>query len=74
MVGSHPSREGPVPLQPPKRLVPAHARTREADPRSLQGEESSRILSDGPRAPNLELARQASQFHVCTRAHMDGPG
>ena len=53
---------------------PPHPRAREAEPRSLQGEEPSRILCDTSQAPNLEYARQAGQIRIRSRTLMNGPG
>jgi len=53
---------------------PPRPRAPEAKPRSLQGEEPSRILCDTSQALNPEYACQAGQIHVRSRTLMNSPG
>jgi hypothetical protein len=53
---------------------PPRPRAREAQPRSLQGEEPSRIPCDTSQAPNPEYASRAGQIRVRSRTLINSPG
>ena len=53
---------------------PPDPHAREVEPRSLGGEEPSRILCNTSQAPNPEYARQDGQIHVRSRTPMNIPG
>ena len=75
MVGDHSLRGARRrPTRPTRASSPPRPRTREAEPRSFQGEEPSRILCDTSQAPNPEYARQAGQIRVRSRTLMNSPG
>ncbi len=62
------------PNHPPRGSSPPRPRAPEAEPRSLQGKEPSRILCDTSKAPNPEYACQAGQIHVRSRTLMNSSG